>query len=150
MFFFNFSLTRDSFFRYQFNQDEMTILFFLPFGGHKFEDLDVLTSLAIPLHGPDIKYQIPSFTIPPSLYLTLPLFGSAEAHTKIECNLYHWQTSFFLSNKTIDVPNYVAEFKTVGQSPVKALSYTFEGKHADTRGAQRAHTEKSLLVPLYS
>lgn len=121
----------------------MTILFFLPFGGHKFEDLNVLTSLAIPLHGlyvPDIKYQLPSFTIPPSLYLTLPLFGSAEAHTKIKCNLYHWQTSFFLGNKTIDVPTYVAEFKTVGQSPVKALSYTFEGKHADTRGAQRAHS----------
>lgn len=133
----------------------MTILFFLPFGGQKSEDLNVLTSLAIPLHGlyaPYIKYQLPSFTIPPSLYLTLPLFGSAEAHTKIECNLYHWQTSFFLGNKTIDVPTYVAEFKTMGQSPVKALSYTFEGKHADTRGAQRAHssTEKSLLLPLHS
>lgn len=127
----------------------MTILFFLPFGGQKSEDLNLLTSLAIPLHGlyvSDIKYQLPSFTIPPSLYLTLPLFGSAEAHTKIECNLYHWQTSFFLGNKTIDVPTYVAEFKSVGQSPVKALSYTFEGKHADTRGAQKAHssTEKSL------
>eukprot|EP00066_Takifugu_rubripes_P028979 XP_011618245.1 PREDICTED: apolipoprotein B-100-like [Takifugu rubripes] len=123
-------LNWDSFFRYQFNHDEMTILFLIPFGGQKSEDLNVLTSLAIPLHGlyvPDIKYQLPSFMIPPSLYLTLPLFGSAEAHTKIECNLYHWQTSFFLGNKTIDVPTYVAEFKTVGQSPVKALSYTFEG-----------------------
>lgn len=121
----------------------MTVLYFLPLGGQKSEALNVPTTLSIPLHGldvPDIKFLLASFTIPPSLHLTLPLFGSAEAHAELSCNLYDWETSFYLGNRTVDVPTYVAELKTVGQSPVKVLSYKFEGKHTecyhDFRNAQ--------------
>lgn len=114
----------------------MTILFFLPLGGQKSEDLNVPTTLSIPLnglYGPDIKYQLPSFTIPPSLLLSLPLFGLAEAHTKISSNVYNWEASVYLGNKTVvDVPTYAAEFKSTGHSPVKVLSYKFQGKDPDT------------------
>lgn len=113
----------------------MTILFYLPLGGQKSEDLSVPTTLFIPLnslYGPDIKYQLPSFTIPPSLLLSLPLFGLAEAHTKISSNVYNWETSFYLANKTVDVPTYIAEFKTMGHCPMKVLSYKLQGKDADT------------------
>lgn len=113
----------------------MTILFYLPLGGQKSEDLNVPTTLSIPLnglYGLDIKYQLSSFTIPPYLLLSLPLFGLAEAHTKISSNVYTWETSFYLGNKTVDVPTYIVEFKTMGHSPVKVLSYEFQGKDADT------------------
>lgn len=113
----------------------MTILYFLPLGGQKSEVPNAPTTVSIPLHGldvPDMKFRPAWFTAPPSLHLTLPLFGSAEAHAKLSCNLYNWETSFYLGNKTVDVPTYVAELKTVGQSPVKVLSYKLEGKRADT------------------
>lgn len=122
----------------------MTILFYLPLGGQKSEDLNVPTTLSIPLnhlYGPDIKFQLPSFTIPPSLLLSLPLFGLAEAHTKISSNVYVWEASFYLGNKTVDDPTYIAEFKTMGQSPVKVLSYKFQGNDADTPGTQSTNTE---------
>lgn len=115
--------------------DKMTILIFPPLGGQKSEDLNIPTTLSIPLSGlyvPDMKYQLPSFIIPPSVRLTLPLFGLAEASTKIRSNLYNWETSFYLANKTVHVPTYVGELKTMGESPVKVLSYKFEGNLADT------------------
>lgn len=113
----------------------MTILFNLPLGGQKIEDLNVPTTLSIPLYGlygPDIKYQLPSLTIPSFLVLSLPLFGLAKAHTRISSNMYNWETSFYLGNETVDAPTYVAEFKTTGHSPIKVLSYKYQGKDADT------------------
>lgn len=133
--FYFFSFNRDGFFRYQFNKDKMSILIFLPLGGQKSEDLNIPTTLSIPLYGlygPDMKYQLPSFTIPAAVRLTLPLLGLAEASASISSNLYHWESSFSVGNRTADAPTYVAEFRSVAQSPVKLLSYRLEGKHADT------------------
>lgn len=113
----------------------MTLLFYLPLGGQKSEDLKVPKTLSIPLYGlygPDIKFQLPSFTIPPFLLLSLPLFGLAEGHTKISSTVYDWEASFCLGNKTVANPTYIAEFKTMGYSPVKVLSYKFQGNDADT------------------
>lgn len=135
---------RNYFFRYQFNKDKITVLFHFPLGGLTSEDLNVPTTLSIPLnglYGPDIKYQLPSFTIPPSLILSLPLFGLAEADIKISSNMYNWETSFYLGNKTVDVPTYVAEFKTMGHSPVKVLSFKFQGKDADTPRIQSTNIQ---------
>lgn len=118
----------------------MTILFYLPLGGQKSEDLNFPKTLSIPInafYGPHVKYRLPSFTIPRFLLLSLPLFGLAEAHTEISSNVYNWETSFYLGNKTVDVPTYTAEFKTMGHSPVKVLSYQFQGKDGDTPRIQK-------------
>lgn len=123
-------------FRYQFNKDKMTISLSLPLGGKKSEELHVPTTLSIPLidlpklglYIPPRKYPLPSFTIPPSLDITVPLLGLAEASTKISSNLFSWEGFISGGNDTVDVPSYIAQFKAVAQSPFNLLSYKLEGK----------------------
>lgn len=115
----------------------MAISLPLPFGGKKTEELNIPTTLSVPLidlpeiglHIPAKNYPLPSFTIPPSLDFTVPLLGLAEATTKFNSNLYTWEGSISGGNNTVDVPSYVAQYKAMAQSPFSLLSYKLEGKH---------------------
>ncbi|XP_068451587.1 apolipoprotein B-100 [Clinocottus analis] len=128
-------LQSDSLFRYQFNKDKMAISLPLPHGGKKSHDLNIPTTLSIPLidlpeiglYIPAKNYPLPSFTIPPFLDFTIPLLGLAEASTKINSNLYGWEGSISGGNNTIDVPSYIAQYKAMAQSPFNLLSYKLEG-----------------------
>lgn len=131
-----FSLNSDSLFRYQFNKEKMAFSLPLPHGGKKLKELNIPTTVSIPLidlpaiglHIPAKNYPLPSFTIPPSLDLTVPLLGLAEASTKISSNFYNWEGSISGGNNTIDVPSYIAQYKAMAQSPFNLLSYKLEGK----------------------
>lgn len=126
----------DSSFRYQFNKDKMVVSLPLPLGGKKSEELNIPTTLSLPridlpdlgIHVPARKYHLPSFTVPPTLDFTLPLLGLAEASTRISSNLYSWEGSIVGGNNTVDIPNYVGQFKVLSQSPFNLLSYKLEGK----------------------
>ncbi|XP_034715214.1 apolipoprotein B-100 isoform X2 [Etheostoma cragini] len=125
----------DSLFRYQFNKDKMAISLPLPHGGKKSEEINIPTSLSIPLidlpaiglYIPAKNYPLPSFSIPPSLDFTVPLLGLAEASTKINSNVYSWEGSITVGNYTVDVPSYIAQYKAMAQSPFHLLSYKLEG-----------------------
>lgn len=114
----------------------MAISLPLPLGGKKSEELNVPNSLSVPLidlpqiglYIPPRAYQLPRFTIPPSLDLSLPLLGLAEASTKISSNFYSWEGSMSGGNITADVPSYTAQFRAMAQSPFSLLSYKLEGK----------------------
>lgn len=124
-------------FRYQFNKEKIAISLPLPHGGKKSEELNIPTTLSIPLidlpeiglYIPAKNYPLPSFTIPPSLDFTAPLLGLAEASTKINSNFYSWEGSISGGNSTVDVPSYIAQYKAIAQSPFNLLSYKLEGKH---------------------
>ncbi|XP_034715215.1 apolipoprotein B-100 isoform X3 [Etheostoma cragini] len=124
----------DSLFRYQFNKDKMAISLPLPHGGKKSEEINIPTSLSIPLidlpaiglYIPAKNYPLPSFSIPPSLDFTVPLLGLAEASTKINSNVYSWEGSITVGNYTVDVPSYIAQYKAMAQSPFHLLSYKLE------------------------
>uniref|UniRef100_A0A8D0D7V1 Apolipoprotein B n=1 Tax=Sander lucioperca TaxID=283035 RepID=A0A8D0D7V1_SANLU len=128
-------LQSDSLFRYQFNKDKLAISLPLPHGGKKSEDINIPTTLSIPLidlpeiglYIPAKNYPLPSFTIPPSLDFTVPLLGLAEASTKINSNFYSWEGSITGGNNTVDVPSYIAQYKAMAQSPFHLLSYKLEG-----------------------
>nr|XP_046268549.1 apolipoprotein B-100 isoform X3 [Scatophagus argus] len=128
-------LQSDSLFRYQFNKNKMAISLPLPLGGKKSEELNIPTTLSMPLidlpeiglYVPANNYPLPSFTIPPSLDFTVPLLGLAEASTKINSNLYSWEASISGGNNTVDVPSYIAQVKSMAQSPFSLLSYKLEG-----------------------
>uniref|UniRef100_A0A3B4FGW7 Apolipoprotein Ba n=1 Tax=Pundamilia nyererei TaxID=303518 RepID=A0A3B4FGW7_9CICH len=132
----SFYLNSDTLFRYQFNKDKMAISLPLPLGGKKSEELNVPNSLSVPLidlpqiglYIPPRAYQLPRFTIPPSLDLSLPLLGLAAASTKISSNFYSWEGSISGGNNTADVPSYTAQFRATAQSPFSLLSYKLEGK----------------------
>ncbi|XP_044022340.1 apolipoprotein B-100 isoform X2 [Siniperca chuatsi] len=125
----------DSLFQYQFNKDKMSISLSLPLGGKKSEELNIPTTLSIPLIDlPELGLYIPAknyplllFTIPPSLDFTVPLLGLAEASTKIHSNFYNWEGSISGGNITVDVPSYIAQYKAMAQSPFNLLSYKLEG-----------------------
>uniref|UniRef100_UPI003AAA740B apolipoprotein B-100 n=1 Tax=Centroberyx gerrardi TaxID=166262 RepID=UPI003AAA740B len=128
-------LQSDSLFRYQFNKDKMTISLPLPLGGKTSEELNIPTTLSIPvIHLPEIglyipakNYPVPSFTMPQSLEFMVPLLGLAEASTKINSNFYNWEGSISGGNNTVDVPSYIAQYKIMAQSPFNPLSYKLEG-----------------------
>ncbi|XP_040916458.1 apolipoprotein B-100 [Toxotes jaculatrix] len=128
-------LQSDSLFRYQFNKEKMAISLPLPLGGKNSEELNIPTTLSIPvidlprigLYVPAKKYPLPSITIPPSLDFTIPLLGLAEVSTKIDSNFYHWEGSISGGNNTVDVPSYIAQYKAMAQSPLDLLSYKLEG-----------------------
>ena len=124
-------------FRYQFNKDKLAISLSLPLGGKKSEELNIPTTLSIPLidlqeiglHIPAKTYPLPSFTIPASLDFTVPLLGLAEASTKINSNFYQWEGSISGGNNTVDFPSYIVQCKAMAQSPINLLSYKLEGKN---------------------
>nr|XP_033967462.1 apolipoprotein B-100 isoform X2 [Pseudochaenichthys georgianus] len=125
----------DSLFRYQFNKDKMAISIPLPHGGNTSEELNIPTTVSIPLidlpkiglNIPAKTVHLPSFTIPPFLDLTVPLLGLVEASTKINSNFYSWEGSISGGNNTVDVPNYIVQYKAMAQSPFNLLSYKLEG-----------------------
>uniref|UniRef100_A0A672I0G0 Apolipoprotein Ba n=1 Tax=Salarias fasciatus TaxID=181472 RepID=A0A672I0G0_SALFA len=128
-------LQSDSLLRYQFNKEKMAVSLPLPFGGKKSEELNIPNTLSVPvidlpeigLYIPANSYQLPTFTIPPSLDFTVPLLGLAEASSKINSNFYSWEGSIAGGNNTVDVPSYVAQYKAMAQSPLCLLSYKLEG-----------------------
>lgn len=121
----------------------------LPLGGKKPEDLNIPTTLSVPridlpdlgVHIPARKYHLPSFTIPPSLDFPLPLLGLAEASTRFSSNLYSWEASVTAGNNTVDIPNYIGQFKVLSQSPINLLSYKIEGKRC-----LRTHGEHIIFI----
>uniref|UniRef100_A0A3Q2R232 Apolipoprotein B n=1 Tax=Fundulus heteroclitus TaxID=8078 RepID=A0A3Q2R232_FUNHE len=127
-------LQSDSLFRYEFNKEKIIITLPLPLGGKTSEELNLPKTLFFPtidlpqigLHIPAKKYVLPSFSVPNSLGLTIPLLGLAEASTKIHSNLYNWEGSISGGNNTVDIPSYAVQYKAMAQSPISLLSYKLE------------------------
>ncbi|XP_038144044.1 apolipoprotein B-100 isoform X1 [Cyprinodon tularosa] len=128
-------LKSDTLLQYKFNKEKITFNVPLPFGGKKSEELNLPKTLSVPvidlpqigIYIPAQRYSLPTISFPRSLDLTIPLLGLAEASTKIHSNLYNWEGSIVGGNDTADIPNYVARYQAVAQSPISLLSYKFEG-----------------------
>ncbi|XP_014878835.1 apolipoprotein B-100 [Poecilia latipinna] len=128
-------LQLDSLFRYQFNKEKAIISLPLPLGGNTSEELNLPKTLSFPvielpqigLYIPAKNFVLPSFRVPTSLDLSIPLLGLAEASAKIHSNLYSWEGSISGGNSTVDIPSYIARYKAMAQSPIRLLSYELEG-----------------------
>ncbi|XP_068433484.1 apolipoprotein B-100-like [Clinocottus analis] len=125
----------DSTFRYQFNQDRLTITVPLPLGGKSSEELRIPPMVNSPhISMPELgmefasqEIQIPTFTIPSEYDLTLPLMGMVEASAKVNSNYYNWEATMSAGNNTAESPSYSAKFSAVADSPIKLLSFSTEG-----------------------
>ncbi len=125
----------ESTFKYQFNQDRLTISIPLPLGGKSSEELripPVVSSprISMPQLGMDFasqEIQIPTFTIPSEYDLVLPLMGMAEMSAKINSNYYKWKATMSAGNITEDSPSYSAKFSVLADSPIELLSFSTEG-----------------------
>ncbi|KAM9354956.1 apolipoprotein B-100-like [Pholidichthys leucotaenia] len=132
-------------FRYQFNQDHLTIAVPLPFGGKSSEELRIprmVTSphILVPELGIDFAprgVHIPSFTIPSEYDLTLPLMGMLDMSAKLSSNYYNWEAMVSAGNNTAESPNYLAKFNVKVDSPIEVFSFTAEGATKLTDTAQK-------------
>uniref|UniRef100_A0A3Q3W5I2 Vitellogenin domain-containing protein n=1 Tax=Mola mola TaxID=94237 RepID=A0A3Q3W5I2_MOLML len=126
----------ESTFKYQFNQDSLTISIPLPLGGKSSEELRIPPVVASPrISMPQLgmefasqEIQIPTFTIPSEYDLTLPLMGAMEVSAKVKSNYYNWEATMSAGNNTEDTPSYTAKFRILADSPIEILSFSTDGK----------------------
>uniref|UniRef100_A0A8C4FGP8 Vitellogenin domain-containing protein n=1 Tax=Dicentrarchus labrax TaxID=13489 RepID=A0A8C4FGP8_DICLA len=132
----NLFMNLESTFRYQFNQDRLTISIPLPLGGKSSEELRIPAVVSTPsismpqldMEFPSKEIQIPTFTIPSEYDLTLPLMGMAEVSAKVNSNYYNWEATASAGNNTAESPSYLAKFNIQADSPIKFLSFSTEAE----------------------
>ncbi|KAJ8387939.1 hypothetical protein AAFF_G00148730 [Aldrovandia affinis] len=125
----------DGLLRYQFNKNKFTMTIPLPLGGKTSEDLNIPTTITLPevnypkigWYVPSVTHTVPTFTIPQSFELALPLIGVAEVSAKVNSNFYNWEGSISGGNDTVDVPSFIGKYKVAAESPINILSYKVEG-----------------------
>uniref|UniRef100_A0A673JJC8 Apolipoprotein B-100-like n=1 Tax=Sinocyclocheilus rhinocerous TaxID=307959 RepID=A0A673JJC8_9TELE len=130
-----------SMFKYKFNKDRVTFTIPLPLGGKTSKDLRIPLTMATPeLAMPQIgvmlpskPFNLPTFSIPTSYDLSMPLLGMVEVSAKVNTNFYDIEAVFSGGNNTVNELSYIASYKVVANSPVELLAFTVEGKHMHTR-----------------
>ncbi|KAK6488577.1 apolipoprotein B-100-like [Huso huso] len=131
-------LKTDSLIRYQFNKNKLTFEVDLPLGGKTSQELHLPNTFYTPplvfpevgINVPSKEFSIPSFTIPKTQEISLPLLGVAELSAKLTSNYYNWTASFIGGNNTQDnmaVIGFIAKYQVKAEAPVDLLSYNVEG-----------------------
>lgn len=131
-----FFIFSESTFKYKFNKDRVTVSIPLPFGGKTSEDLRipptmVTPDLVMPQFGlmlPSKQFSLPTFSIPSSYELSMPLLGMVEVSTKVNTNFYDMEAIFTGGNKTENNPSYIASYRVVAKSPMEVLAFAVNGK----------------------
>uniref|UniRef100_A0AAV2K794 Vitellogenin domain-containing protein n=1 Tax=Knipowitschia caucasica TaxID=637954 RepID=A0AAV2K794_KNICA len=131
----NLFMNFESALKYDFNKDSAILYLPVPFGGKTSEQLNIPVTLTVPrVNIPQINVDfdskdipIPAFTVPDEYELTVPLMGKMEMTTKMESNMYNWESVVAVGNYTEDSPSYKAEYSVKGDSPIKLLSFTNAG-----------------------
>uniref|UniRef100_A0A8D2L261 Apolipoprotein B n=1 Tax=Varanus komodoensis TaxID=61221 RepID=A0A8D2L261_VARKO len=122
--------------KYIWNKDSMTITIPVPLGGKSSHDLRVpeniwLPPLAMPLLGvnmPSQDFLLPSFTIPKSYALNIPLLGTLEASSNVYSNYYNWSGSYSLANTTGDTLSLRTRYFMRADCVLDLLSYNIQGQ----------------------
>ncbi|XP_043075498.1 apolipoprotein B-100-like [Puntigrus tetrazona] len=126
----------ESIFKYKFNKDHVTLTIPLPLGGKSSEDLRIPPTMITPdlvmpqISGiilPSKTFNLPTFSIPSSYDLSMPLLGMVEVSAKVNTNLYDIEAVFSGGNNTVNEPSYITSYKVVAKSPVELLAFTVEG-----------------------
>ncbi|OCT79025.1 hypothetical protein XELAEV_18030121mg [Xenopus laevis] len=121
--------------RCTFGKDSMVINIPLPYGGKSTEQLIASRSMRSPpvdmpsigLKFPSKEFRIPSFTIPESYQLKVPLIGALDVSSKINSNYYNWSASYSFGDTTMDFPSYNANYEIKADSIWDILSYKING-----------------------
>ncbi|XP_041105775.1 apolipoprotein B-100-like isoform X2 [Polyodon spathula] len=151
-------LKTDSLIRYQFNKNKLTFEVDLPLGGKTSQELNLPNTFYTPplvfpevgINVPSKEFSIPSFTIPKTQEIRLPLLGVAELSTKLTSNYYNWTASFIGGNNTQDnmaVVRYIAKYQVKAEAPVDLFCYNVEGtglKTSDSHGVFTTSMNGSL------
>ncbi|XP_016110732.1 apolipoprotein B-100-like [Sinocyclocheilus grahami] len=128
-------MNTESIFKYKFNKDHVSFTVHLPLGGKTSEDLRIPPTVATPelvmpqisVMLPSKRFNLPTFSIPSSYDLSMPLLGMVEVSAKVNTNFYDIEAFFSGGNNTVNEPSYITSYKVVANSPVELLAFTVEG-----------------------
>lgn len=122
--------------KYTLNKNSVKIDIPLPFGGKSSKDLKLLESIRTPalnfksvgFHLPSQEFQVPTFTVPKTYQLQVPLLGILDLSTNVYSNLYNWSASYSGGNTSRDHFSLQAQYHMKADSVVGLLSYSVQGK----------------------
>ncbi|NXO02173.1 APOB protein, partial [Rhinopomastus cyanomelas] len=129
-------LKSDGRIRYSFNKNSFLINIPLPFGGRSSRDIRVPQTVKTPplvmesvgINVPPQEYRIPTFTIPESYPIHVPLLGALEVSASVYSNYYNWTAAYTLANSTTEKASSVrTTYTTSADSVVELLSYSVKG-----------------------
>ncbi|KAM6123152.1 LOW QUALITY PROTEIN: apolipoprotein B-100 [Pterocles gutturalis] len=122
--------------RYSWNKNSFLINIPLPFGGRSSHEIRVPQTVKTPLlviesmgiSVPSQEYRIPTFTVPESYPVRVPLLGTLELSANVYSNYYNWTAAYTLANSTTEKASSVrTTYTTNADSVFELLSYSVKG-----------------------
>uniref|UniRef100_A0A8C4XNM3 Apolipoprotein B n=1 Tax=Falco tinnunculus TaxID=100819 RepID=A0A8C4XNM3_FALTI len=122
--------------RYNLNKNSFLINIPLPFGGRSSHDIRVPQTVKTPplvmesmgISVPSQEYRIPTFTVPESYPLRVPLLGTLEVSANVYSNYYNWTAAYTLANSTTEKASSIrTTYTTNADSVFELLSYSVKG-----------------------
>ncbi|KAM6084999.1 apolipoprotein B-100 [Theristicus caerulescens] len=122
--------------RYILNKNSVLINIPLPFGGRSSHDIRVPQTVKTPplvmesmgISVPSQEYRIPTFTVPESYPLRVPLLGTLEVSANVYSNYYNWTAGYTLANSTTEKASSIrTTYTTNADSVFELLSYSVKG-----------------------
>ncbi|NWH61262.1 APOB protein, partial [Geococcyx californianus] len=122
--------------RYYWNKNSFMINIPLPFGGRSSHDIRVPQTVKTPplvmesmgISVPSQEYRIPTFTVPESYPVHVPLLGTLELSANVYSNYYNWSAAYTLANSTTEKASSIrTTYATNADSVFELLSYSVKG-----------------------
>uniref|UniRef100_A0A8C2THG5 Apolipoprotein B n=1 Tax=Coturnix japonica TaxID=93934 RepID=A0A8C2THG5_COTJA len=122
--------------KYSFNKNSFLIDIPLPFGGRSSHDIRVPQTVRTPrlvidsmgINIPSQEYRMPTFTVPESYPLLVPLFGALEVSASVHSNYYNWTAAYTLANSSTEKTSRIGTTYSVNADSVfELLSYNMKG-----------------------
>ncbi|XP_064304195.1 apolipoprotein B-100 isoform X1 [Phalacrocorax carbo] len=150
--------------RYSLNKNSFLVNIPLPFGGRSSRDIRVPQTVKTPplvmesmgISVPSQEYRIPTFTVPESYPLRVPLLGSLEVSANMYSNFYNWTAVYTLANSTTEKASSIrTTYTTNADSVFELLSYSVKGSGEasyDRNGftyAYENHLKHRLLTSVF-
>ncbi|KAM6138541.1 apolipoprotein B-100 [Phoenicopterus ruber ruber] len=129
-------LKSEGWIRYHLNKNSFLINIPLPFGGRSSHDIRVPHTVKTPplvmesmgISVPSQEYRIPTFTVPESYPVRVPLLGTLELSANVYSNYYNWTGAYTLANSTTEKASSIrTTYTTNADSVFELLSYSVKG-----------------------
>jgi len=79
---------------------------------------------------PSQEHRIPTFTVPESYPLHVPLLDTLEVAANVYSNYYNWTAAYTLANSTTEKASSIrTTYTTKADSIFELLSYSVKGKN---------------------
>ncbi|CAH6786859.1 Apob [Phodopus roborovskii] len=144
----NLFLKSDGRIKYTLNKNSIKLDIPLPFGGKSSRDLKIPESVRTPslnfksmgFHMPSQVVQVPTFTIPKTHQLQVPLLGVLDLSTNVYSNLYNWSASYTGGNTSRDHFSLQAQYRMKADSAIDLFSYSMQGSGETTYDSRSTFT----------